>query len=136
MKKLILHIARKQFRVIIRGGLFRFSLLFVCIVIFGLQLFFQGDYFKLSLTGLSTMESFIPYENQYLYVIIETFLLFFLICSLGSAERKLDSMVAIYSRPESNGELLGGYFMAFIASALLGAFVVCVAGMFVHVFLV
>ena len=113
MKKLILHIARKQFRVIIRGGLFRFSLLFVCIVIFGLQLFYQ-----------------------YLYVIIETFLLFFLICSLGSAERKLDSMAAIYSRPESNGELLGGYFMAFIASALLGAFVVCVAGMFVHVFLV
>ena len=134
MKKLILHIARKQFRVITRGGLFRFSLLFVCIVIFGLQLFFQGDYFKLSLTGLSTMESFVPYENQYLYVIIETFLLFFLICSLGSAERKLDSMAAIYSRPESNGELLGGYFMAFVASALLGAFVVCVAGMFVHVF--
>ena len=50
------------------------------------------------------------------------------------AERKLDSTAAIYSRAESNGELLCGYFFAFIGVALLEAFVVVGVGMFVHVF--
>lgn len=133
-KFMVACIARKQFRVIARGGLCRFSMLFTCLVVFGWQLFFQGDYFESSLTGLSTMGSFIPYENQYLYVIISVFLLFLLVGAFWRAECKLDSTVAIYSRAESNGELLGGYFLAFIGVALLGAFVVCGVGIFVHVF--
>ena len=60
-KFMISHITRKQFRVIVRGGLFRFSLFFTCFVVFGLQLFFQGDYFEHSLTGLSTMASLRDY---------------------------------------------------------------------------
>jgi len=132
--RVVVHIARNGCRIITRSGLYRFSLLFIFAVVFSIQYYLQGDVGEHGLAGLSTMPSFIPYVNQFLYTIIQIFFLFFLIGYFLGQERKLDSMAAIYYRPESNRELLLGYFLAFGICFVMGACVACILGMVIHLF--
>lgn len=128
------HIIRNCFRIICRSGLFRFSILFMCVFVLGVQLFLQGDCFQHVLTGLNEMPSFIAYENQRLGTILLVFFLFFWIKELLGVERRSDAREVVYARSESNRELLGGYFTAVLASAFVGGVLIGLAGMCVHLF--
>lgn len=131
---LVFHVAGNSCRLIYRSWLFRFFIFFSCVGIFVFQLFVQGNIFEYNISGLITLASFIPYMNVYICTILQAFVLIFLAGNFFKQERELDTVSTVHYRPESNGELLLGYFLGFLFCFFTGAVVSLFGGMCVHLF--
>lgn len=123
------HIASNTFRVIIRENLWRVCVVVTCVTVFVTQVMLHGDMQGKPFAGWTLMPSFFPQENQMLFVVLQVFFIFFCVGNFFVGKLKLDSEVAILCRPESNRELLWGYFGGFLASSLFVAFLACGMGM-------
>ena len=95
-------VATYNARLLLRSWLFRifFLLTFCCIVLY--QIFIQSNLYLAQNSGLITLSSFFPYMNAYLFAGLQVIPLIFLAGMFLTRERRVDSMDAIYYRPESN----------------------------------
>ena len=101
-------VATYNARLLLRSWLFRifFLLTFCCIVLY--QIFIQSNLYLAQNSGLITLSSFFPYMNAYLFAGLQVIPLIFLAGMFLTRERRVDSMDAIYYRPESNAEYILG----------------------------
>ncbi len=119
-------VATYNARLLLRSWLFRifFLLTFCCIVLY--QIFIQSNLYLAQNSGLITLSSFFPYMNAYLFAGLQVIPLIFLAGMFLTRERRVDSMDAIYYRPESNAEYIlgmaGGFAGVFIIMAVVSLF--------------
>ena len=119
-------VATYNSRLLLRSWLFRifFLLTFCCIVLY--QIFIQSNLYLAQNSGLITLSSFFPYMNAYLFAGLQVIPLIFLAGMFLTRERRVDSMDAIYYRPESNAEyvlgMAGGFAGVFIIMAIVSLF--------------
>lgn len=119
-------VATYNARLLLRSWLFRifFLLTFCCIVLY--QIFIQSNLYLAQNSGLITLSSFFPYMNAYLFAGLQVIPLIFLAGMFLTRERRVDSMDAIYYRPESNAEyvlgMAGGFAGVFIIMAVVSLF--------------
>lgn len=101
-------IARHYSKQLLRNRLFQVYFLLSFAGIIYIQIHNQSDLPQYSVSGLVSLSSFIPYMNAYLFTLFQVIPVLFLTNALLSRERKIDSMDAIFYRPESNAEYVWG----------------------------
>lgn len=108
------------------------------LIILGLIAFFQvmeqtewGGYAS---SREFTLASFVPYMNAYLFSLFQIIPLLFLVTTYGGKEGKLDSMDAVYYRPESNVEYVWGVAWGFTKAFMLMAGVSLILAAMIHLF--
>lgn len=110
-----------------------FLFLFCCIVFF--QVVRQTDLFGGEESGLISLASFFPYMNAYLFTLLQLILIISIPGIFLFREQKIDSMEAIYYRPESNTEYVAGILLGITGAFLVMAFISLFLGGMVQVFL-
>ncbi len=127
------HITLNTFKVIVRGNLWRLPVILICVVLFVTQVILHGDHrVAYQFVGWTLMPSFFPQENQMIFTVLQVFFIFWEIGNFFG--RELDTEEAILCRPESNRELLWGYFGGFFVSSLIVAVLACGVGMIASMF--
>lgn len=127
-------IARHYSKLLLRNRLFQVYYLITFASIIYIQIHNQSNLPKYSISGLASLSSFIPYMNAYLFTLLQTILLLFLASGFLNRERKIDSMDAIFYRPESNTEYIWGMSLAFIFTFFIMAIISQVLAMLIHLF--
>ena len=98
-------------KLLLRSWLFRFFFFLMFCIIIVYHVVSQSDLFPPYNSGLITLSSFIPFMNAYWFTILQTIPLCFLAGMFLVKEKKIDSMDAIYYRPESNA---GNYSRVYV----------------------
>ena len=109
-------VARHQFRQLRRNRLFEGYFLFAYGVTLWLQLTGQTELF---VNTLQQSPAFIPYLNAYLFAVFAVVPVVVLGNDAFCRSRRLDSLEAVYYRPESNAEYVAGVALGFLGA--LGA---------------
>ena len=127
-------ISQNTYKLLLRNRVFQLSFL----IILGLIVFFhimeQSDLGKYFLPGKFSLASFVPYMNAYLFTLLQIIPLLFLVPTIGEKEEKLDSMDAVYYRPESNAEYVWGVSFGFARAFLLMGCVSLILAIIIHLF--
>lgn len=112
-------IACNNLKLILRNRSYQLFFLFFFILIIYFHVRYQSNISEFSKSGIFTLAAFVPYMNTYFFSLLHVILLSFLAMGIMGKERKLDSMEAIYYRPESNAEYVWGVCLGFMYAFLL-----------------
>lgn len=123
-----------NFKLLIRGNVFKLFALFSLCCILYFHILNQSDLLKNSYSGVTTLSSFIPYMNTYLYSILLVIPLIFLVGNFFDKRKSKDSIEVIYSRPESNTEYIWSIFLSFVLVFILLGFILLILASFLHLF--
>ena len=121
-------------KLLLRSWLFRFFFFLMFCIIIVYHVVSQSDLFPPYNSGLITLSSFIPFMNAYWFTILQTIPLCFLAGMLLVKEKKIDSMDAIYYRPESNAEYVLGILWGIIPVFMCMAAISMCFGLVIHLF--
>lgn len=127
-------VARYNSRLLFRSWLFRLFFLLTVGYIVLYQVLTQSTLINSYSSGLFSLPSFIPYMNASFFVILQSIPLLFLAGMFLTREKKVDSMDAIYYRPESNAGYVVGMFLGFVRVFLLMATLSLCVGLSIHLF--
>ncbi len=127
-------IARHYSKQLLRNRLFQVYFLLSFVGIIYIQIYNQSDLPQYSVSGLASLSSFIPYMNAYLFTLFQVIPVLFLTNALLSRGRKIDSMDAIFYRPESNAEYVWGMSLAFIFIFFITGCISQVFAALIHLF--
>ena len=87
-----------------------------------------------SQSSFKHLPSFIPYMNVFLFSTFQTLPLIVLACRFLYKNKNIDTLEAIYYRPESNKEYVWGIFLAFVYTFGGAAIISLVIAMLIHLF--
>lgn len=121
-------------KLLLRSWLFRFFFFLMFCIIIVYHVVSQSDLFPPFNSGLITLSSFIPFMNAYWFTILQTIPLCFLAGMFLVKEKKIDSMDAIYYRPESNAEYVLGILWGIIPVFMCMAAISMCFGLVIHLF--
>ena len=121
-------------RLLPRSWLFRLFFLFLFGIVFFFQAIEQGNLFQEQTRGLTMLPSFFPYVNAYLFTGLQTIPLIFLAGMFLVKKKNMDTMDAVYSRPESNAEYVWGMFWGFFNVFVVMAVCSLCLGLLLHLF--
>lgn len=94
----------------------------------------QSNLSKVNTSYIFTLASFIPFMNAYIFSILQVIPMIFIATSVLDKRKRVDTMDAIYYRPESNMEYLWGNSLAIIlVFSIIGILSLCFAAL-VHLF--
>lgn len=127
-------IATNHSRLLLRSWLFRLFFLFLFGIVFFFQAIEQGNLFQEQTRGLTMLPSFFPYVNAYLFTVLQTIPLIFLAGMFLVKKKNMDTMDAVYSRPESNAEYVWGMFWGFFNVFVVMAVCSLCLGLLLHLF--
>lgn len=127
-------IAVNHSRLLLRSWLFRLFFLFLFGIVFFFQAIEQGNLFQEQMGGLTMLPSFFPYVNAYLFTVLQTIPLIFLAGMFLVKKKNMDTMDAVYSRPESNAEYVWGMFWGFFNVFVVMAVCSLCLGLLLHLF--
>ena len=127
-------IARHYSKLLLRNRLFQIYFLISFIGITYIQILNQSNLPQHSVSGLASLSSFIPYMNAYLFTLFQVIPVIFMTNVILSKERKIDSMDAIFYRPESNTEYIWGISFAFIITFFATGCISLTLASLIHLF--
>ena len=108
-------------KLLTRSILFRIFLFVSCCFILFFQLYYQSSLFGRNMSGMFSLDSFIPFMNFYLLVLFQTIAIIFLSVNVLNRKNGLDTADTFYCRSESNTEYVWGMCLGIIRAFLLTA---------------
>lgn len=127
-------IIRHNFRMQLRNRVLQIFFFFVLVVITYFHLRNQSNLSRYSTSGIFTLASFIPYMNAYMFSVLQIIPMIFVATSIFNRGRKIDSLDAMYYRPESNMEYIWGVSLGtifiFLFISIISLFIAAVIHLF------
>lgn len=127
-------IIRHNFRMQLRNRVLQIFFFFILVVITYFHLRNQSNLSRYSTSGIFTLASFIPYMNAYMFSVLQIIPMIFVATSIFNRGRKIDSLDAMYYRPESNMEYIWGVSLGTISIFLFISTVSLFIAAVIHLF--
>ena len=116
-------IAAYSYKLFIRSLLFKIFLFVSSCAILFFQMYYQSSLLGRSISGMFSLDSFIPFMNFYLLVLLQTVAIIFLSVNVLSTKKGLDTVEVFYCRSESNTEYVWGICLGIIRAYFVTAIV-------------
>ena len=124
----VCQVASCEAKLLWRSGLFRLNCLLVIGCVGGFHLFFQSHYCSFGWSFVALPSSY-PYVNAFLFSLIQSFFILFVVGDLWEQERRTRTLDVFRIRSISNWEYMLGKFVGILyCSLLLDIFVMCLGG--------